>query len=150
MKHFLSSYKQKYNAAKICWQTGIDCCSENAAMCMKQLCTCRWIWGPYKNGKRYKELLFQFCSSVTRIILEGVTEVGWWQKSFRDPWKINRDNHFQYRYWLKRLKVNLLSNNFTKWSNTQRVRRQFANQLFAAICCRIVWVCLAILWDWRL
>ena len=92
----------------------------------------------------------QICSSVTRIILEGVTEVGWWQKSFRDPWKINRDNHFQYRYWLKRLKVNLLSNNFTKWSNTQRVRRQFANQLFAAICCRIVWVCLAILWDWRL
>ena len=91
----------------------------------------------------------QFCSSVTRIILEGVTEVGWWQ-IFRDPWKINQDNHFQYSCWLKRLKFNLLSANFTKWSNTQTIRWQFAAELFAAICCRIVWVCLAILCDWRL
>ena len=91
----------------------------------------------------------QICSSVTRIILEGVTEVGWWQ-SFHDPWKTNQDNHFQYSYWLKRLKFNLLSANFTKWSNTQTIRRQFAAELFAAIYCRIVWVCLAILCGWRL
>ena len=91
----------------------------------------------------------QICSSVTRIILEGVTEVGWWQ-SFRDPWKTNQDNHFQYSYWLKRLKFNLLSANFTKWSYTQTIRRQFAAELFAAIYCRIVWVCLAILCGWRL
>ena len=92
----------------------------------------------------------QFCSSVTRIILEGVTDVGWWQKSFRDPWKKNRDNYFQYSYWLKRLKFNLLSANFTKWSNTQTIRQQFAAELFVAICCRIVWVCLAILCNWCL
>ena len=105
-----------------------------------------WTWQKWQMIQRTQ----QFCSSVTRIILEGVTEVGWWRKSFHNPWKINRDNHFQYSYWLKRLKFNLLSANFTKWSNTQTIRRQFADELFAEICCRIVWVCLAILWDWRL
>ena len=44
----------------------------------------------------------------------------------------------QYSYWLKRLKFNLLSANFRKWLNTQTIRRQFADELFATICCRIV------------
>ena len=39
------------------------------------------------------------------------------------------------------LRVNLLSANFTKWSNTLKQ--------FLRCCRRIVWLCLTILWDWR-
>ena len=38
-------------------------------------------------------------------------------------------------------KINPLGANPTKWSNTQTIRRQFADELFE---------CLTILWNWRL
>ena len=49
-------------------------------------------------------------------------------------WKLKMDD------WSIQI-VNPLSTNPTKWSNTQTMRRQFADELFE---------CLTILWDWRL
>ena len=55
---------------------------------------------------------------------------------------IEKQSHFWHTFWKNHILFNPFSANPTKWSNTLTQ--------FIGCCWRIVWVCLTILWGWRL
>ena len=65
--------------------------------------------------------------------------------SYFKQWKPSILNCMYFVRMLRAVKLITLSANFTKWSNTLK---QFADEF--ANCWRIDWVCLTILWHWRL
>ena len=81
-----------------------------------------------RQGVKYVQIYFTFCSSVSVVNFEHVI-AGW--------------TGFLGIVSLTSIKsLNPLSANPTKWSVTLKQ--------FVGFCWRIVWVCLTILWGWRL